>query len=66
MTRLSPPWPDIIHKLANAFVAAARDIGVRGGIRVYETTESGETFYVVAVRVPASETVMSRAMKPPR
>jgi hypothetical protein len=59
-------WPTIIARLADAVVAAAKSVGVHGRVTVHENREGDAMYYVVAVRVPASETAMSRAMASPK
>jgi hypothetical protein len=54
-------WPQIVATLVDAFVAAAKDTGVHGRVTVHEERDGDAVLYVIAVRVPAGETVASRA-----
>lgn len=63
MKRSPKPYPLVITHLVEAFIATAKLNGVRGRIAVYETDVGGERHYAIVVRVPAGETVMTRAVK---
>jgi len=64
MRRSPAPYPVVIQRLVDDCIAAAKNHGVRGSVAVYESS-GAETFYVIALRVPAAETVAARAMAPP-
>lgn len=59
-------WPVAIERLVDAIVAAAKTVGVHGRVAVTEERDGNESFYVISVRVPASETVAARAMDGPK
>lgn len=61
MRRSPKPWPLVISRTVDTCVAAVKASGVRGRARVYEDTENGETVYIVAIVIPAGETVPARA-----
>lgn len=54
------PWPLVIDRLVGGFVDVAKHHGVHGRVRVFETQESGVTYYAITVLVPAAETVAAR------
>lgn len=60
--KLSPkPWPLVIVKLVDGFVAHAKASGVKGRVKVYEGDGAEGHFYSIVVQVHAGETVMTRA-----
>ena len=65
MKRAAPPFPVVIQRLVDECVAAAKKHGVHGIVAVYES-DGAEPFYVIALRVPAGETVAARAMGRPK
>lgn len=67
MKREPGPYPVVIQRIVDDCVAAARSHGIHsGGITVYVSERGSERQYVIALRIPAGETVPTRAMAPPR
>jgi hypothetical protein len=58
--------PVTIAKLVDAYREATKELGVHARASVHREDRDGVTEYVIVIRVPAAETVMSRAMKPPQ
>lgn len=54
-------YPVVIRHLVDAFVAAAKDRGVRGVASVHEVDEGSVRHYEIVVQVAAGETVGARA-----
>lgn len=59
MRRAAKPWPPVIRSLVDTLIAAAKDEGVHGGVRVDED----DAAYYVVVKVPKGETVPTRAAR---
>jgi hypothetical protein len=57
----APPggWPVIINSVAEDVVKAARSNAVHGKLRISQDPKTKD--YVIALVIPAGETVMSRA-----
>jgi hypothetical protein len=61
--RAPKPWPLVVVKLVDGFIAQAKAAGIQGRAQVYEGDAADGHFYSIVIRIHAGETVMARAHK---